>query len=54
MPLSYGLMGFVTNEDEYIEALVIEYVPSAELARDRKRIDNLELSKRTWQMKEAH
>ena len=46
-------MGLVTNDDAHVEAMLMEYIPNAETLRDRERIDSVELSKWTRQMKEA-
>jgi hypothetical protein len=47
------LMGLVINDENNIEAILMEYIPNAESLRERKRIDNSELIRWTRQMKEA-
>lgn len=47
------LMGLVTNDDAYIEAMLMEYIPNAESLRDRERIDSAELTRWTQQIKEG-
>ena len=47
------LVGLVTNDDAYIEAMLMEYIPNAETLRDRERIDSVELTRWTQQIKEA-
>ena len=52
-PFIIRLVGLVTTDNAKVETMLMEYVPNAKSLRDRERIDSVELSRWTQQIKEG-